>query len=247
MTLIDAETKHKLREMGATALADALASQDEMLTIGMPFAERVKLAVDDAHASVSQQKIEGLIRRAGLRYPDAELRRLDLLAERSIDRGVIAQLGTCTFISRSQNVVFQGFTGSGKTYLGSALARAACQHRYRAHYIRMPDLEEAWHAAADKPGGKEKFLRKYAAYQLLVLDEWLLDRPDGSLRGMLLELLERRYDTVSTVFCTQYQQKDWHERLGSDVPADAIMDRIVHRTIWVETGDTNMREQSARG
>ena len=111
----------------------------------------------------------------------------------------------------------------------------------------MPDLEEAWHAAADKPSGKEKFLRKYAAYQVLTIDEWLLDPPGDSLRGMLLELLERRYDAVSTVFCTQYAKKDWHGRLGGDAHADAIMDRIVHRTIWVETGETNMREQTARG
>ncbi|MHA3725323.1 ATP-binding protein [Leucobacter sp. HY1910] len=247
MTIIDTDTKHKLREMGATALVDALTGQDDTLTLGMPFSERIKLAVDDAHASFSQSKIEGLIRRAGLRYPDAELRRLDLLEERGLDRGVIAQLGTCTFASRAENVVFQGFTGSGKTYLGSALTRAACQHQYRALYIRMPDLEEAWHAAEDKPGGKEKFLRKYAAYQLLTIDEWLLDQPSDSLRGMLLELLERRYDTVSTVFCTQYKKPDWHDRLGGDVHADAIMDRIVHRTIWVETGETNMRERTARG
>lgn len=247
MTIIDTATKHKLREMGAAALADALGGQDETLSMGMPFAERIKLAVDDAHACYSQQKIEGLIRRAGLRYADAELRRLDLLEGRGINRGVIAQLGTCTFVSRGENVVFQGFTGSGKTYLGSALTKAACQHQYRALYIRMPDLEEAWHTAADKPGGKEKFLRKYAAYQVLTVDEWLLNPPDDSLRSMLLELLERRYDTVSTIFCTQYQQKDWHQRLGGDVHADAIMDRIVHRTTWVETGDTNMREHSARG
>ena len=110
----------------------------------------------------------------------------------------------------------------------------------------MPELEEAWLAAYDKPGGTEKFLRKYAAYHLLVLDEWLLDEPGEALRGMLLELLERRYDAVSTVFCTQYAKKDWHQRLGGDVHADAIMDRIVHRTIWVETGDANMREQTAR-
>lgn len=247
MTIIDTTTRYKLREMGAAALADAFSGQDETLTMGMPFSERIKLAVDDAHASYSQQKIEGLIRRAGLRYGDAELRRLDLLEDRGIDRGVIAQLGTCTFVGRGENVVFQGFTGSGKTYLGSALTKAACQHQYRALYIRMPDLEEAWHAAADKPGGKEKFLRKYAAYQILTIDEWLLNPPDDSLRGMLLELLERRYDTVSTVFCTQYPKKDWHERLGGDVHADAIMDRIVHHTIWVETGDTNMREHTARG
>lgn len=245
MTLIDIETKRKLREMGATGLVDALDAQDEALMLGIPFGERVKLAVDDAHTLFSQQKIEGLIRRAGLRYPDAELRRLDLIEERRIDRSVIAQLGTCTFIGRGQNVVFQGFTGSGKTYLGSALAKAACQHRYRAHYIRMPDLEDAWLSAVDKPGGKEKFLRKYATFQLLVIDEWLLDPPDDQLRGMLLELLERRYDTVSTVFCTQYAKKDWHGRLGGDVHADAIMDRIVHHTIWVETGAANMREHTA--
>ena len=246
MTLIDTDTKHKLREMGVGALADSFEMQDDVITVGMPFAERLKLAVDDAHASFTGQKITGLIRRAALRYPDAELRRLDLVEERGIDRGVIANLATCTFITRCENVVFQGFTGSGKTYLGSALAKAACQHRFRALYIRMPELEEAWLAAYDKPGGTEKFLRKYAAYHLLVLDEWLLDEPGEALRGMLLELLERRYDAVSTVFCTQYAKKDWHQRLGGDVHADAIMDRIVHRTIWVETGDANMREQTAR-
>ena len=62
---------------------------------------------------------------------------------------------------------------------------------------------------------------------------------------MLLELLERRYDTTSTVFCTQYAKKDWHQRLGSGVHADAIMDRIVHNTIWIDTGNHNMREHAA--
>ena len=60
-----------------------------------------------------------------------------------------------------------------------------------------------------------------------------------------LELLERRYDEGSTVFCTQYAKKDWHQRLGSGVHADAIMDRIVHNTIWIDTGSQNMREHAA--
>ena len=78
-----------------------------------------------------------------------------------------------------------------------------------------------------------------------MIDEWLLDSPDDSIRGMLLELLERRYDAASTVFYTQYPKKDWHQRLGGGVHADAIMDRIVHNTIWIETGNTNMREHTA--
>ena len=182
MSRLDTETKRKLREMGASSLVDALDIQDDTLTLGMVFEERIKLAVDDAHAAFTHGKVEGLIRRAGLRYPNADLRRLDLLEQRGLDRGVIAQLGTCQFIDRQQNVVFQGFTGSGKSYLGSALAKQACQHRYRAHYIRMPDLEESWAAARDRPAGKEKWLRKYAAFTLLVIDEWLLDSPDDSIR-----------------------------------------------------------------
>ena len=61
---------------------------------------------------------------------------------------------------------------------------------------------------------------------------------------MLLELMERRYGETSTVFCTQYQQKDWHQRLGSGVHADAIMDPNIHKAIWVETGTCNMREHT---
>ena len=83
---------------------------------------------------VTHSKVDGLIRRAGLRYPTADLRRIDLVEERGLDRGVIAQLATCSFIERSHNVVFQGFTGSGKSYLGCALAKQACLHRIRAHY-----------------------------------------------------------------------------------------------------------------
>ncbi|MGE4622402.1 MULTISPECIES: ATP-binding protein [Bifidobacterium] len=56
--------------------------------------------------------------------------------------------------------------------------------------------------------------------------------------------MERRHDTGSTLFATQYPQKDWHQRLGGGTHADAIMDRIVHNTTWIETGDYNMREHA---
>ena len=75
------------------------------------------------------------------------------------------------------------------------------------------------------------------------LDSTLLDKPDELFRGFLLELMEARYGSCSTVFCTQFRQKDWHARLGGGVRADAIMDRIVHGTAWVEMGELNMRRK----
>ena len=71
----------------------------------------------------------------------------------------------------------------------------------------------------DHSRGQVKFLRKYAAFTLPVIDESLLDPPDESTRSMLLELLERHCDAVSTVFCTQRAKKDWHHRLGSGIHA----------------------------
>src|SRR5699024_10946888 len=149
----------------------------------MSFDDRLRLVDDEANSSFNHAKDEGLIRRAGLRYPQADLRRVDRVDERGVDRYIVAPLGTCSFIECQWNVVFNSLIGSGKSYLGCALAKQACQHRIRADYIRMPDLEEAWEVAKDKPLGTTIFLRKYAAFTLLVIDEWLLDHPDESMRS----------------------------------------------------------------
>jgi len=61
----------------------------------------------------------------------------------------------------------------------------------------------------------------------------------------LFELIEQRYDTGSIIFCTQYRQEDWLERLGSNVHAEAILDRIIHNSTWISMGKRNMRERSA--
>ncbi|BCW35938.1 hypothetical protein StoSoilA2_19940 [Arthrobacter sp. StoSoilA2] len=65
----------------------------------------------------------------------------------------------------------------------------------------MPELEEAWVLAKDKPLGVTRFLKKYAAFTLLVIVGWFLDHTDEGMRSMLLELLERRYDSAPTAFC----------------------------------------------
>lgn len=59
---------------------------------------------------------------------------------------------------------------------------------------------------------------------------------------MLLEMRACRYAETSSVLCAQYQQKDWHQRLGSGGHADATMDRIIHSAGWVVRGNYNMRE-----
>ena len=240
--IIDSETKRKLREMNATELLDAFERLDEQTTMPLSHTEVIRLAVDNAHSGHMDARIQRLVKRAGLRYPQADLRTIDLMEERGLDRSVIAGPDAGNYLGQRLNVAFQGATGSGKSFLLCALAKSACRGRYRACYIRMPDLAEQV-AAALKPGGPAKLVRKYSTYTLLAIDEWLVDKPDEQFRRFLLELMELRYDNASTAFATQLATKEWHSRLGGDTIADAILDRIVHNTVWTDTGKSNMRQR----
>lgn len=137
--------------MATSPLLDALLAQDGTLTLGTSFEQRFQLAVDEARSAFTHAKVDGLIRRAQLSYSNADLRYLDILEERGLNRDVIAQLATCLSSDRQHIVVLEDFTGSGKCYLGSAQAKQACTMRIRAHYTQMSGLEEAWNQAADKP------------------------------------------------------------------------------------------------
>lgn len=241
--ILDSETKRKLGEMGCPELASALESQEEALFITSSLEDRLKVAVDTAYSVFLDGKIKGLITRARLRYEQADIRTVDLDEARELDRIVLMQLATCAFVRTSTNVVIEGFTGSGKSYLVCALVKEACRHRLRGYYIRVPDLLTLWEEAKEKPQGLTKMLKKLANYDCLCLDEWLFDPPEVEFRSFLFELLERRYERGATVFCTQYKQSDWHQRLGGGVHADAIMDRIVHGAVFFNSGKVNMREK----
>ena len=85
-------------------------------------------------------------------------------------------------------------------------------------------------------------LRKFENYNLLIIDEWLVDELTRQQEHFLFELTERRYTDKSTIFCTQYRIEDWVSRLGGGIHADAIIDRIVSNVIHIYSGDMNMRK-----
>lgn len=89
---------------------------------------------------------------------------------------------------------------------------------------------------------KEKLLGKYAAYKVLVIDEWLISDLTAEDIDFLFELSELRYDSTSTIFCTLYKQEDWLMRLGGGARAESIIERYRHNVIRIEIGDENMRD-----
>ena len=106
--IIDSETKRKLREMNASGLLEAFKRLDERTVTPLNHAEVVGLAVDNAYGGYTDAKIQRLVKRAGLRHPQADLRTIDLAEERGLDRSVIAGLDAGSHLGQRLNVAFQG-------------------------------------------------------------------------------------------------------------------------------------------
>jgi DNA replication protein DnaC len=118
-------------------------------------------------------------------------------------------------------------TGTGKSYVGAALAEAACRRGHLALRVRVPRLLQDL-AIARADGSYGAALSRLAKLDVLVLDDLLIAPMKDTERRDLLEVLEDRYDQRSTVVTSQVPTKSWHEMLADPTVADAICNRLVH-------------------
>lgn len=246
MSLLNEETRRKLRELNLNEMIEAIDEQAQDIGYStMSFEDRLKLAIDFVYQKKYNSKVERLITAAKFRIANASFNDIYYI-DRGLDKEKLLNLSTAQFIDTHSSVIFHGFTGSGKSYLACALGKQACIHGIKTRYIRIPDLLMLRDEATLVPQGISKLLRKFTNYKLLIFDEWLLDDLTEEEQHFLFELIERRHDNSSTVFCTQFKKEDWHSRLGGGVHADAMMDRIVHNAAWIFTGNLNMRQLYAK-
>lgn len=244
--MLNDETKRKLRELKIGELIDAIEYQNQdPKSSTLSFDERFQRMVDYLYQEKYNSKIQRLIKSAKFRFPQADIHSI-YFEGRTINRDAVIELGTCQFISNKQSVVLQGYTGSGKTYLACSLGKEACRHQVKTKYIRLPDLLMDYGDSKLVAGQEKKLITRYSKIPLLIIDEWLMADISSDELHFLFELTERRSDTTSTIFCTQYSKKDWLKKLGGGVYAEAIVDRYAYNTTWIETGKTNMREYCSR-
>lgn len=242
MGLLNEETRRKLRELNFSEMIDAIDVQSQDTGYAaLLFEDRMKMAVDYVYQKKFNNKVQRLIKMARFRIMNAAFNDIYYL-DRGLDRQKMMALSSCQFIDTNTSVIFHGFTGSGKSFFACALGRQACMQGIRTRYIRIPDLLMLRDEASLTKQGIPKLLKKFSNYKLLIFDEWLLDDLSDEEQHFIFELIERRHDSSSTIFCTQYKNEDWHARLGGGVHADAIMDRIVHNAVWVYAGNLNMRQ-----
>ena len=242
--MLNNNTTSKLKEMKMSAMARSFDSQLSNTELSsLSFEERFGLLVDAEYTVRKNNRLKRLIRSAGYSQPDASLEDIEYHTDRKLDKSLILRLGSCDYIGRKHNVIILGATGSGKTYLASALGLTANRSFMTVKYARLPELLGEL-AIARVEGNYRKLMKSYKTVQLLILDEWLLSPLKDTESKELLEIVEARYKKGSTVFCSQFNVGGWHEKIGDPTLADAICDRIVHDSYTIViAGDDSMRKR----
>ena len=223
-------TTDKLIEMRLTSMADAFTLQNADSNMKeVSFEDRFVMLIDIEYSNRKSNSLKRFIRNADFDQPEAHIADINYTSGRKLNRTLIDRLATCEYITEHRNLFITGATGSGKTYMACAFGMEACKQRFRTRYVRLPELLMDLEMARND-GTYKKVQAKYANPVLLIIDEWLLLKPNESEQHDILELLHRRRRNSSTIFCSQYDSSGWYEQLGGDDSplAEAILDRIKH-------------------
>lgn len=238
------DTMEKLAQLRLPGMLRAYKEQYRLNNIEeMTFEQRLTLLVDAEIDSRHNHLIERLIKNAQLSDKGASIEDIKYYADRQLNKDLIEELATNKYIEKGENIVIVGATGSGKSYLACALGNSACLEGRKVLYIRLPDLLTDLNLGREQ-GNYKKILKKYEKVDLLIIDEWLLVPANELAQQHILEIMERRYKTKGTIFCSQFSSESWHKRLGSGALADAILDRVLSKskTILIQ-GDKSMRSR----
>ena len=157
----------------------------------------------------------------------------DFDATPALDRRMIRELATGSYLSEHRNIILLGKSGTGKTHLATALGIEACRQSRRVRFVTGYALaNELIEARGEKVLGR--LIGKYARFDLLIVDE--LGYVPFSKEGaeLLFQILAERHERGSVIITTNLGFADWTQVFGDANMTAALLDRLTHRARIIE-------------
>ena len=244
--MLNEHTLDQLRSLRLDGMLRAIEDQAASTAAAeLGFDDRLTLLVQREIAWRDGRRVARLLKAAKLKVSSACIEDINWRASRSLDRGLIAALAGGDWLRHARNLLITGATGSGKTWLACALGTQAARGGSSVLYVRAARLFDELQVAHGD-GSFARRLAQMAKLDLLVIDDFAISPMGPGERCDLLELLDDRIGTRSTLITSQLPVKAWHTYLGDPTLADAILDRVVHSSHKIELkGTRSMRDGDA--
>ncbi len=186
------------------------------------------------------RKLDRIVQAARFRYK-ASIEEINYEDNR-MDKNQVLRLADCEFIKRKENVIITGSTGIGKSFIASAIGHQACSLGHRVLYQHSTKLFGRM-KIAKTDGSYLRELAKIERQQVLLIDDFGIQPLDAQSRSVLMEIIEDRHGKSSTIITSQIPVSKWHEIIGEQTIADAILDRIVHDAHRIEMKGESLRKK----
>jgi len=235
------EALNKMKQMKLLGMARAFqltmdSGKNEKFTADEMITHLVESEWDERY----NRRLTRSTQRAKFRYK-ASLEEITYENNR-VDKNQILRLATCEFVDKKENLIITGSTGIGKSYLASAIGHKACSLGYRVLYQHHSKLFGRM-KIAKADGSYLKELAKMERQHLLLIDDFGITPLDAQSRATLMEIMEDRHQKSSTIITSQLPVSKWHEVIGEETIADAILDRLIHDSHRIEMKGESMRRR----